>query len=97
MGHLLILLERPERALELLQSAHQRLESSQITQQLAPLQQDLEDYPAAQASYERCIELMPLMESRVEQQIFAQRSDIAHQIPKQNPKPIPAIQNHRHD
>jgi tetratricopeptide (TPR) repeat protein len=77
-GHLLSLLGRDAEAIELYQRALEVTESAPVAAQLFGLQIELRDWPAAQQSLDRYIELSPLMEKRVLQWVAAQRSELAY-------------------
>lgn len=77
-GHLLTLLNRDEEAVEFLNEAAGRLESSGVVAQLAALQMELGRHAAARANWERYAALCPLMEKRVREWLATQRSDTAY-------------------
>jgi tetratricopeptide (TPR) repeat protein len=79
-GHLLLLLDRDNEALELLKAAAERIECAAILSQLAALQDDLGMHADAQRSYQRFEELSPIMETEVQQWLAARRSDIAYDL-----------------
>lgn len=79
-AYLLQLQGRDGEALELLQEADQRLESSLVTVQLALLQTELGHYRDAQRSYERAWELSPLRDRDMSRWLLARRADAAYYV-----------------
>ncbi len=77
-AHLLVLLQREQEALKLLQEAATRIESGSIVGQLAQLQSDREMYQEARASWELFVERMPLLDKDDEPWLNARRSDVAY-------------------
>ncbi|HXG12163.1 MAG TPA: tetratricopeptide repeat protein [Gemmataceae bacterium] len=79
-AHALQLLGREREALDLLTEASQRIESGPVVLQLAAWQIELGHYADAAASYERYVELSPLMEKEVAEWLAARRSDTAYYL-----------------
>lgn len=77
-AHLLVLLQREQEALKLLQEAATRIESGSIVGQLAQLQSDLEMHQEARANWELFVERMPLLDKDDEPWLNARRSDAAY-------------------
>ena len=78
VAHLLQLNDRDREALELLREASVQLENGPIVMQLATLEQELGLHAEARASWERAVELSPLMEKGFRKWIAGRRSDAAY-------------------
>ncbi len=77
-AHLLVLLGRDEEAIRLLDNALQRIECAWLAEQLANLQIELGQFPAARQTLERFAALSPMLEPEVLQGLNSQRSDAAY-------------------
>ena len=77
-AHLLVLLGRDEEAIRLLDNALQRIECAWLAEQLANLQIELGQFPAARQTLERFAALSPMLEPEVLQWLNSQRSDAAY-------------------
>ena len=78
VSHLLVLLERDDEAVELLNQTSKHIESGGVVAQLAQLQIELGHFAEARESLERLVELLPLMEKGLAQWWNGQRSDVAY-------------------
>ncbi len=79
-AHLLMLLSRDEDALTLLREADARIESPDVTAQLAALLFEHEKYEEALASWRRYREIAPLLEQAGTEWWHARMSDIHYQL-----------------
>jgi tetratricopeptide (TPR) repeat protein len=77
-AHLLTLLDRDQEALELLNTAAQRLESSAITGQLFALQLELKQFARASRTLDRFSLLSPLAEKEIKQWLAGARAEVAY-------------------
>lgn len=85
LANILMLLERYEEALEILNSAANELENFWILRQLADLQTELGLHSQSLQSFERMFELFPFHEKEIEKFLYAGWSDAAYMngdIPK---------------
>jgi tetratricopeptide (TPR) repeat protein len=77
-AHLLQLLDRDQESLRLLTDACGRLESAALYAQLAALQEELGLHAVSAQSLESFAAHAPLMETEVEQWLYARRCDVAY-------------------
>lgn len=77
-AHLLQLLDRDEEALSLLTEAVERIESSPLAAQLGVLQSEMGRYADASRTWDRFVELSPLLDERGRQWLAGRRSDTAY-------------------
>lgn len=75
---LLQLLDRDRDALDLLRQAAANIESAPVVMQLAALETELHLYDDAGKSWERSVELSPLMEKGMAKWLAGRRSDVAY-------------------
>lgn len=77
-AHLLILLERYDEALKILQESGKHIENAWVVKLLANLQIELGLFKEAEKSYERIFELTPLRDEEAEKWLFGGISDLAY-------------------